>query len=82
MPSAASGATLQAKLLVPDRGGPGDEGLWVYEDEAAPPADVQLHDVVRVVEHTPFQRMVADRVHNPHGEHAEDVFELLADLQL
>lgn len=51
-------------------------GLWL-ESHARPPRSVRLADVRAVVEADFAQRMAPDRVSNPHGEHAEDFWDII-----
>jgi hypothetical protein len=53
------------------------DGVWVPEESAAEEA-VPLERVLRVVEHVYGQRQ--DVLHNPHGEHAHDVWQVLVPL--
>jgi hypothetical protein len=50
-------------------------GVWL-ESHERPPTVVRLERVARVVDHDFAQRMAPDRVSNPHGEHAEDVWRI------
>ena len=49
-------------------------GLWV---EGGQSYSVQASAVQRVLEYDYGQRMEQDRVANPHGEHAEEIWQLL-----
>jgi hypothetical protein len=55
-----------------------DEGVWVPEAEDAEAPDQQeqvpLDRVLRIVETVYGQRQ--DKEHNPHGEHAHDVWQV------
>jgi len=57
-----------------------ETGLWLEEH------DVDLLTVpvveVRILAHDYSQRMDPDRVSNPHGEHAQDVWDILEDFTL
>jgi len=59
-----------------------DEGVWVPEAEDAESPDQQqqvpLDRVLRIVESAYGQRQ--DKEHNPHGEHAHDVWQILVPL--
>lgn len=56
-------------------------GLWL-ESHARPPRSVRLADVRAVVEADFAQRMAPDRVSNPHGEHAEDFWDIIHPARL
>ncbi|KAK3251174.1 hypothetical protein CYMTET_39479 [Cymbomonas tetramitiformis] len=54
-----------------------DSGLWLESYEATHQYSVTL-DQVRLLEQVTYsQRMSPDRISNPHGEHAEDVWEIM-----
>lgn len=54
-----------------------DEGIWV-PDEEAQEQRVALSSITQVLDHAYGQRQ--DREHNPHGEHAHDVWHVLDPL--
>jgi len=53
----------------------GNPGVWL-ESHERPPTVVRLERVALIVDHDFAQRMAPDRVSNPHGEHAEDVWRI------
>lgn len=53
---------------------------WLVEDHSGTTELVPLSSVVQVVEADYGQRIDPDRVSNPHGEHAEEVWQLLIDV--
>eukprot|EP00775_Hariotina_reticulata_P012945 gene12945-13073_t len=52
-----------------------DDGVWMADEEVAE-QQVPFNSVIRVLDHTFGQRQ--DKENNPHGEHAHDVWQLLA----
>lgn len=55
-----------------------EEGLWILSPEE--PEQVAQDCIDKTIPHNYEQRMIADRVSNPHGEHAEETFSLLESL--
>ena len=53
--------------------------VWL-ESHSRPPRTVKLSDIRCVLDADFAQRMAPDRVSNPHGEHAEDFWEITAEL--
>lgn len=51
-----------------------DEGVWVV-DEDADEQQVAWTSVLQIVDHVYGQRQ--DQEHNPHGEHAHDVWQVM-----
>lgn len=56
-----------------------EQGLWVLDSETEP-EQVAKQRLIRSVEHDYRQRMEEDRVKNPHGEHAEEIWEILESI--
>lgn len=56
-----------------------ETGVWL-ESHVRPRVRVRMEDVVSVVAADFAQRMSPDRVSNPHGEHAEDFWEILEEV--
>ena len=57
-----------------------DSGVWLEATYTRGAKTVQLRDVAAILDADFAQRMAPDRVSNPHGEHAEDFWEIPADL--
>ena len=56
-----------------------ETGVWL-ESHVRPRVSVQAEDVLAVVAADFAQRVSPDRVSNPHGEHAEDFWEILGEV--
>ncbi|GMH38741.1 hypothetical protein BSKO_06625 [Bryopsis sp. KO-2023] len=50
-------------------------GIWVLDPDT-PPKTVSTENVLRTIDHEYSQRIEQDRISNPHGEHAEEVWEI------
>ena len=57
-----------------------ETGVWLEATYTRGPKTVPLGDVTAILDADFAQRMAPDRVSNPHGEHAEDFWEILAEL--
>jgi hypothetical protein len=57
-----------------------DSGVWLEATYTRGAKTVQLRDVAAILDADFAQRMAPDRVSNPHGEHAEDFWEIPAGL--
>ena len=57
-----------------------DSGVWLEATYTRGAKTVKLGDVAAILDADFAQRMAPDRVSNPHGEHAEDFWEIPADL--
>ena len=57
-----------------------DSGVWLEATYTRGAKTVRLGDVAAILDADFAQRMAPDRVSNPHGEHAEDFWEIPADL--
>ena len=53
-------------------------GLWLVTGDQE---EVPLASLLEVLPHEYSQRVDPDRVRNPHGEHAEEIFALLVELR-
>lgn len=58
------------ELLEEDEGGRGEFAATGLE------ADVPASSVLQVIKDYDYSQRQVDRVHNPHGEHAEEVFSI------
>ena len=56
-----------------------ETGVWL-ESHVRPRVSVRMEDVLAVVAADFAQRMAPDRVSNPHGEHAEDFWEIVGEV--
>ena len=56
-----------------------ETGVWL-ESHVRPRVSVRAEDVLAVVAADFAQRVSPDRVSNPHGEHAEDFWEILGEV--
>lgn len=54
--------------------------LWLVEDHSGTTQRIATSSVVQVVNADYGQRIDPDRVSNPHGEHAEEIWQLLAEV--
>lgn len=72
--------------MLRQRTGDDNESLTFHENEFEDPLDISDVKIAHVFDEDKVyltQRIVEDRVSNPHGEHAEDVYILkISDLQL
>lgn len=57
-----------------------DSGVWLEATYTRGAKTVRIGDVAAILDADFAQRMAPDRVSNPHGEHAEDFWEIPADL--
>jgi hypothetical protein len=55
-----------------------ETGVWL-ESHVRPRVSVRMEDVLAVVAADFAQRVAPDRVSNPHGEHAEDFWEIVGE---
>lgn len=55
------------------------DGIWVL-DSGSPSESIPSLDVISCIDHDYAQRIEQDRISNPHGEHAEEVWEILESL--
>uniref|UniRef100_A0A061S8N2 Uncharacterized protein n=1 Tax=Tetraselmis sp. GSL018 TaxID=582737 RepID=A0A061S8N2_9CHLO len=72
---ALKGTTCEVEPLVEQ----GDK-IWILDEEEEEPDTVPTSAILGVLDSEYGQRAVEDRISNPHGEHAEEIWEIFEEL--